>query len=191
MWHPGPPLGIEAHRFSTLDIRHVMAKSRPQNETQLSTNLPGVTHYITGHNDQGRAIVESSNPGHWTPLLGDSLAFNVIYTTSGFPVSLNDNKDIKTHEEVISSKKLGLVNANGTVCRMVDFAPDSKPLVHRTQSLDYGLVLEGEVEMILDDGVTKIMKRGDVAVQRATNHGVSYVSQPVLLKLRSPRVCLK
>ena len=43
--------------------------------------------------------------------------------------------------------------------------------MHRTQSLDYGVVLEGEVEMILDNGVTRKMGRGDVAVQRGTNHG--------------------
>lgn len=43
--------------------------------------------------------------------------------------------------------------------------------MHRTQSLDYGIVIEGEVEMILDDGVTRRMGRGDVAVQRCTNHG--------------------
>lgn len=43
--------------------------------------------------------------------------------------------------------------------------------MHRTQSLDYGVVIEGEVEMVLDNGVTTVMKRGDVAVQRGTNHG--------------------
>ena len=54
---------------------------------------------------------------------------------------------------------------------MVDIAPGSKPLLHRTQSLDYGVVIEGEVEMILDEGVGRVMRRGDVAVQRGTNHG--------------------
>ena len=49
--------------------------------------------------------------------------------------------------------------------------------MHRTQSLDYGVVLEGELEMILDDGVTRMMRRGDVAVQRATNHGWRNTSQ--------------
>lgn len=142
----------------------------PKNETQIS-NLPGVTSHITGHNPAGQSIIESSNPATWNPLLNDTLAFDVIYTTSEFPVSLTDNKDIATHADLVASKKLGLVNPNGTVCRMVDFAPGSEPLMHRTQSLDYGLVVEGEVEMVLDEGVTKMMKRGDVAVQRATSHG--------------------
>lgn len=42
--------------------------------------------------------------------------------------------------------------------------------MHRTVSLDYGVVLEGEVELVLDSGETRLLKRGDVAVQRGTNH---------------------
>lgn len=51
------------------------------------------------------------------------MAFNVVYTTSEFPASLNDDADISKHDSVMSGKKLGLVNPGGTVCRMVDFAP--------------------------------------------------------------------
>lgn len=42
--------------------------------------------------------------------------------------------------------------------------------MHRTVSLDYGVVLEGEIELVLDSGESRIMKRGDVSVQRGTNH---------------------
>ncbi|CAK96587.1 uncharacterized protein An07g01420 [Aspergillus niger] len=42
--------------------------------------------------------------------------------------------------------------------------------MHRTVSVDYGVVLEGEVELVLDSGETRLLKRGDVAVQRGTNH---------------------
>lgn len=42
--------------------------------------------------------------------------------------------------------------------------------MHRTTSLDYGIVLEGEVELILDSGERRAMKAGDIAVQRATMH---------------------
>ena len=149
-----------------------MSGSRPQNEGQLSTNLPGLTHYITGHDaSTGKAIIQSTRPGSWVPVLKGANAFNVIYTTSEFPVSLNNDRDLQTHDEVLSSKKLGLVNKNGTVCRIVDFAPGTQPLMHRTQSLDYGVVLEGTLEMSLDSGETKLLHRGDVAVQRATMHG--------------------
>lgn len=53
---------------------------------------------------------------------------------------------------------------------MVDFAPASDCMMHRTQSLDYGIVLEGAIELVLDSGETRLMRRGDVAVQRATMH---------------------
>ena len=42
--------------------------------------------------------------------------------------------------------------------------------MHRTQSLDYGIVVEGVVEMLLDDGSSTLLQRGDIAVQRATMH---------------------
>lgn len=42
--------------------------------------------------------------------------------------------------------------------------------MHRTQSVDFGVVLEGTIELILDDGKRQLMQRGDVAVQRATMH---------------------
>jgi quercetin dioxygenase-like cupin family protein len=98
------------------------------------------------------------------------MAFTVAYTTSEFPVDLNNDADIKKHEDLKASGKLGLVNPNGTVCRFVDFAPKGPPLMHRTQSLDYGIVLEGEIEMTLDSGEKRLLKRGDMAVQRATMH---------------------
>lgn len=148
-----------------------MSTLRSQNPGQLSTDLPGVTTHITGHDaSTGKAIVQSTREGLWTHPLDGPVAFNVIYTTSEFPVSVNGDEDLTVHDELMASKKLGLVNANGTVCRMVDFGPGAEPLMHRTQSLDYGLVLEGSVEMILDSGEIKLMHRGDVAVQRGTMH---------------------
>ncbi|KAJ9623429.1 hypothetical protein H2203_005688 [Taxawa tesnikishii (nom. ined.)] len=147
------------------------SSDRPQNEGQLSTNLPGVTAYLTGHDaSTGKAIVQSTRPGSWSSFDKGDMAFNVVYTTSEFPASLNDDADISKHDSVMSGKKLGLVNPGGTVCRMVDFAPGYDCMMHRTQSLDYGIVLEGSVELVLDSGETQLMKRGDVAVQRATMH---------------------
>lgn len=49
--------------------------------------------------------------------------------------------------------------------------------MHRTVSLDYGVVIEGEVECMLDSGETKLLKRGDVCVQRGTNHAWRNVSK--------------
>jgi hypothetical protein len=65
----------------------------------------------------------------------------------------------------------------GTVCRFVDFVPGSTPIMHRTVSLDYGVVIEGSMECILDSGEVRRMERGDVCVQRATNHAWKNVTE--------------
>jgi len=97
------------------------------------------------------------------------MGFSVVYTTSEFPPDLNEDADIKSYESLMS-KGTGLVNPGGTVLRTVDFAPGYRCGMHRTQSLDYGIVLLGSIDMVLDSGEVHHMKAGDVAVQRATQH---------------------
>ncbi|KAL8662319.1 MAG: hypothetical protein Q9202_004848 [Teloschistes flavicans] len=150
------------------------ATSEPPNPGQLSP-LPGVQRHITTHDNNGKAIFHSSEPGDWTTFT-PSMAFDLIYTTSTSPPNMNNDVDLSDHEAVRTSGKLGLVNPGGSVCRIVDFGPSSseenapKGIMHRTQSLDYGIVLEGEVECVLDSGEKRVMRRGDVAVQRGTMH---------------------
>ena len=105
------------------------------------------------------------------------VGLNNVYTTSSMPANLNDEIDIGLHQDTISSGQLGLVKPNGTVCRFVDLAPGSTGLMHRTQSLDYGLVVEGNILMELDDGSVTAMTRGDVAVQRGTMHSWKNASE--------------
>lgn len=98
-----------------------MAASQPckeLNEGQLAASLPAVTHYLTGHDASGKAILESVRPAKWTAFDNDAMAFNQIYTTT-FPADLKDNQDIETHDKLIAGGKLGLVNPKGVACRMV------------------------------------------------------------------------
>lgn len=106
-----------------------------------------------------------------------AVSMNLIYTTSEFPAQINGEADIKAHEKKVDAGGVGLVSGGGSVCRMVDFAPNNDPMMHRTQSLDYGVVLEGEVEMLLDSGEVHLMRKGDVAVQRGTMHAWRNPSQ--------------
>lgn len=140
------------------------------NPGQISALRP-VTRHITGHNAAGKAVIHSSSPGEWKSFDANDMAFDVVYTTSQFPANLNQDADVAEHEKVMQTGQLGLVNPRGTVCRIVDFAPNNRCVVHRTQSLDYGVVLEGQMEMVLEEGDPVVMQRGDVAVQRATMHG--------------------
>jgi quercetin dioxygenase-like cupin family protein len=58
---------------------------------------------------------------------------------------------------------------NGTKIRFNSFPPGTVSPVHRTQSVDYGIVIEGEVVLVLDDSETTL-KAGDIAIQRGTSH---------------------
>ena len=53
---------------------------------------------------------------------------------------------------------------------MIDFGPGLESPMHRAMSIDYGIVIEGELELTLDSGDSRITKRGDISVQRATAH---------------------
>lgn len=143
--------------------------------------LPTVHRIITGHDANGKAIIESdtnltpSNPFTGEPLSFDSnssnsvpFGFTVIHRTSGFPAS-NGERPIEYH-----GKKISLEDKVGTTCRIVDFPPLKvgddgklqKGFMHRTQSLDFGVVLKGEIVLVLDDGVEKEVEEGAVVVQR-------------------------
>jgi quercetin dioxygenase-like cupin family protein len=61
-------------------------------------------------------------------------------------------------------------DANGTIIRIVDLGPRSRSPMHRTESIDYGIVLAGEVTLVLDDGSETELRAGDVVVQRGTDH---------------------
>ncbi|GAB7337123.1 hypothetical protein MBLNU457_g2521t1 [Dothideomycetes sp. NU457] len=143
--------------------------TRPPHKGQLS-DLPGNKVFVTGHNEEtGKAILHSTRPVPFAPFDNDQMSMGVCWTTS-FPSQLTKDADVAKHDELMSSGKLGLVNEGGTVCRTVDLAPGYSCLMHRTQSLDFGIVMDGTIEMILDSGDKSILKRGDVAVQRATMH---------------------
>jgi hypothetical protein len=149
-----------------LSISHTMPETQPK----PFSDLPQLKRLVTTHNAEGKAVLHpTSGEAKWEPFGEDKMAFSMIYSTSKFPASLTNDADIVAHQE-IETKGVGLVNPGGTIIRCVDMAPGYKCPMHRTKSLDYGIVLEGEVEMLLDSGESAIMKRGDVAVQRATQH---------------------
>lgn len=64
----------------------------------------------------------------------------------------------------------GLHIPSGSVVRLIDFGPGLESPLHRAMSIDYGIVLEGEFALSLDSGESRIMRRGDISVQRATAH---------------------
>ena len=121
-----------------------------------------IRRVVTGHDASGHAIIKidevaknlvSSRPG---------ATACVVWTTEGFPV---DN----TGEEDAGLRKTGTTLDNGTVFRILELAPGVSPRNHRTDSIDYAVVMSGQVDMELDD-TTVHLKAGDVLVQRGTIH---------------------
>lgn len=136
----------------------------------LSNGLPSLHRFITDHDNEGKAIFSARNEEKldWQSA-GPTANFALGYTTSSFPPSFDNEKDITDYEGYLADKP-GIVIPGGTVLRFVDIAPGKTSPMHRTVSLDYGVVLEGEIELILDSGETRMLRRGDVAIQRGTNH---------------------
>ena len=117
---------------------------------------------ITGHDANGRAVIKldeiTQNPPSGRP--GRSAC--VVWTTESFPVDNTGDADE-------GLRNVGTTLKNGTVFRVVEFAPGVAPRVHRTDSVDYAVVMSGEIDMELDDSVVHL-KAGDVLVQRGTIH---------------------
>ncbi|KIW88813.1 uncharacterized protein Z519_10297 [Cladophialophora bantiana CBS 173.52] len=138
-----------------------------------NNNLPSINRFVTDHDDNGRAIFLNNRQLPealpFKPLSDGAASFGLGYVTKTFPVELQDRADVKTYQTYLKSAP-GLTVSGGTVLRYVDMPPGSLSAMHRTISLDYGIVIEGEVELVLDSGETRCMKRGDVAIQRATKH---------------------
>ncbi len=122
-----------------------------------------IRRVVTGHTADGRATVEideiakniiSNRPG---------ASSCVVWSTKGFPVD-NDGFTDPT------SASFKTTVEGGTVFRIVHYAPGVTPRNHRTDSIDYAVVISGTIEMELDDKVVVKLKAGDVLVQRGTIH---------------------
>ena len=136
----------------------------------LDNGLPVIKRFITDHNDERKAVFTTrvKEELNWQEL-PDGARFCLGYTTNQTPVNMNQEQDISGYEKYLANKP-GIMIPGGTVLRLVDMRPGATSPMHRTVSLDYGVVLEGEVELVLDSGEVRLMKRGDVAIQRGTNH---------------------
>jgi quercetin dioxygenase-like cupin family protein len=121
-----------------------------------------IRRVVTGHDREGRAIVAideiatnviSRRPRHQSC---------VIWSTGSFP---SDNSDALDG----GARVVANTDPNGSVFRLVEYAPGVMPRNHRTESIDYAVVMSGEIDMEID-GATVHLRQGDVLVQRGTIH---------------------
>ena len=128
-----------------------------------------VRRIVTGHDGNGKAIVASDERLQATSRRGGAIMGCEIWSTERMPV---DNS-----KEAEAAQKKGFVvrynyvgSGGGTVVRITEFAPGAPKFMHRTETLDYAILLEGECDLELDSGETLHMKPGDFVVQRGTMH---------------------
>jgi len=156
-------------------------------ETQMAGSVRRV---VTGHTKDGEAVVVMDDQIE-TKTRTAGVSSCVLWVTEETPADISRNEDTKDKATGVPPP------VNGSILRIVDFPPvsgeikvDNKaftaemgigeqnrgggkhvnhPFMHRTKSIDYAIVLEGEIDMLLDD--TEVhMRAGDCMVQQGTNH---------------------
>ena len=127
---------------------------------------------VTGHTPDGASVVVSDGPVPVSrEIPEDGVAFHEIWNTSGAPAPLTAVEPVDPTERELAVPPPPL----GTKIRINEFQPgflDERGLqspVHRTASVDYGIVLEGEITLVLDDSEV-VLRAGDIVVQRGTDH---------------------
>jgi quercetin dioxygenase-like cupin family protein len=119
---------------------------------------------VTGFDAAGRSVVTSdevvaSTPGRFDERVG---RYDPWYTTAA-PPALKGADPTKRPGTVVPK-------ANGTIFRILEIPPGGDTTKHKTDTIDYYVILKGELHMTLDIGEV-LCKEGDVIVQRSTNHG--------------------
>jgi mannose-6-phosphate isomerase-like protein (cupin superfamily) len=111
-----------------------------------------IRRVVTGHDAQGRAVVQI-----------DEACKDIVSRRPG-------------HQSCVAWSE------SGTIFRVVEYQPGVAPRVHRTSTIDYAVVLSGEIDMELDDGATVHLRQGDALVQRGTIHNwVNRGAQPCVI----------
>lgn len=119
---------------------------------------------VTGHDASGKSVILSDTPSPKTTDIGTA-AFHEVWVTEETPVQIPAAEPEPTDRPI----RVG-PPANGVMIRFTDMVPGAESPMHRTETLDVGVVLEGETWLLLDDGSETKVGPGDAVVQRGTNH---------------------
>jgi quercetin dioxygenase-like cupin family protein len=134
-----------------------------------------VRRIVTGHDPEGRSVVKWDATLPRTQPPTKDAYFSLVWTTAKSPADNNDESDG-------AQRAIGLTSDGGSVCRVVETLPGKRSPMHRTRSVDYGIVIQGRIDMELDDGSLTPLAAGDVVVQRGTNHAwVNNYDEPALI----------
>src|SRR3954469_1066259 len=119
---------------------------------------------VTGHDASGKSVVLSDGPNPKVLDIGTA-AFHELWITDATPTPIGASEPEPTDRPVRTPPPAG-----GVTVRFTEMSPGAESPMHRTETVDVGVVLEGETWLLLDDGSETRAGVGDAVVQRATNH---------------------
>ena len=102
-----------------------------------------IRRVVTGHTVGGTAVFTDDESFETVVIPSDDAAFRTIWTTINVPADLNDETDG-------AKRDAGLTLKGGSVIRIVDMLPNCSSPMHRSSSIDYGIILSGEIELELE-----------------------------------------
>lgn len=119
---------------------------------------------VTGHDQRGVSVFLQDGQPPVTATAPDGALFYEIWGTDATPAPVSAAEPDPTERSLTVPPAPG-----GTKIRVNEFPPGVVSPTHRTQSVDYGIVLDGEVVLVLDDSEV-VLGPGDIVVQRGTSH---------------------
>ena len=130
-----------------------------------------IRRVVTGHDAQGKSVKLSDGiPPQDHPMQGSNVGADFIEiwnTAEAVPTLTAQPKNEPT------ARPFAIMPASGHVMRVIEIYPPRlgghRTVMHRTRTLDYAVVIEGEVVLVLDDSET-VLGPGSVVVQRGTDH---------------------
>ncbi|KAL9616952.1 MAG: hypothetical protein Q9160_008222 [Pyrenula sp. 1 TL-2023] len=155
-----------------------MPTTIPSDATPVPVNdLPPHTRVITTHTDTGKSVFDETLPREVPVQVLDPRASAALTYVAAIPAALaGDNADLRAYTSLLHDPP-GLTIPNAAVLRAYDMGPGVASPLHRTTSIDFLVVLYGEMELTLDSGEIRHVKAGEVVIQRGTMHSWKNVSE--------------
>ena len=119
---------------------------------------------VTGHDPDGKSVFLSDGPTPTTRTAADGVLFHELWSTDATPAPIAAQEPEPTERDLTVPP-----GPNGVKIRINAIPPGAASPMHRTETIDYGVVLEGEIVLILEDSETTLGP-GDVVIQRGTDH---------------------
>ncbi len=122
-----------------------------------------IRRIVTGHTFEGKAIFASDDSFETELIPSGDAAMATIWTTASVPADCSDETDGRNRDS-------GTTLKGGSVIRVVDMLPGASSPMHRSNSVDYGIVISGKIELELDNETFKTVEPGGIIIQKGTIH---------------------